>query len=218
MADVVRKRRTTKLLFRLGNVLVIVALAVFGGYYFSKYQNLKRNPPSADQVQKQETQRIVDKVAKLYGSLPKDEQPTVAKVQDKEKLKSQPFFDKAQNGDYTLIYANAKLAILYRDSTGQIINVSSVSIQSKPSVKIIGDAETRANVEKTVNSNFSNDVSVNGTGDAKGSYSGITVVDLTGQNGDVAKKLADGLKGQVGNLPSGEDKPAGVDILIIAGS
>ncbi len=200
------------------NVLLILGLAVFGGYYFRKYQNLKNNPIPADQAAQEEVDRIISKVSKLY-SLPKDEKPSVATVKDKEKLKDQPFFDKAENNDVTLIYSNAKLAILYRPSTDKIINVSTVTIQTGASkVKIIGDSAARAAIEKTLKENFANDVAVSGTSDAKGSYIGITVIDLSGQKGDVAKKLAEGLKGKVGTMPEGEEKPQGIDILIIAGS
>lgn len=217
MAEGASKKRS-KLFFSIGNIILILALAGFGGFYFRKYENLKNHPVSADQAAQAEIDRTISKVSKLYGSLPTNEKPSVATVKDKDKLKDQPFFSKAENDDITLIYSNAKLAILYRPSTNKLINVSSVSIQgTKSVVKVIGDATQRASVEKTLNDSFPNDVTVNGTGDAKGTYTGITVVDLTGQKGDVAKKLADGIKGQVGNLPSGEDKPTGVDILVIVG-
>lgn len=215
------KRKTMrKRILVLANVLLIAGLAGFGGYYFKKYQDITKNPPSSEQAQKEETQKIVEKVSRLYGSLPKDEEPTVAKVQDKEKLKDQPFFDKAEKDDITLIYPNAKLAILYRPSTNQLINVSSVSIQNnKSTVKVVGDTAKRADVQRILKETYANDVTVNGESDSKvAPPAGITVVDLTGQKGDAAKKLAEGLKGQVGNLPEGEDKPAGVDILVIVGA
>lgn len=81
-----------------------------------------------NQAAKAEVTRVVGEVGKLYA-LPKDEEPSVATVKDKAKLKDQPFFAKAENGDVTLIYSNAKLAVLYRPSTNKIINVSSVTIQ-----------------------------------------------------------------------------------------
>ncbi len=197
---------------------MIAGLAVFGGYYFKKYQDLKKNPVSAEKAAQEEVDRTIAKVGKLYGSLPTDEKPSVATVSDKEQLKDQPFFDKAINGDITLIYSNAKLAILYRPSTNQIINVSSVTIQAtQAKVVIIGNSEARGEVEKTLKDRFASDAVISKSTDANSSHSGITVVDLTGKQSEVAKKLAAGLGGNVGELPEGEQKPADADILIVAG-
>ncbi len=215
----VRKKRASSKLILLANVLLILGLGVFGGYYFKKYHDLKKNPLSAEQAAQAEVDRTIAKVSKLYGSLPTDEKPSVATVSDKAKLKEQPFFDKSVNGDVTLIYSNAKLAILYRPSTNQIINVSSVTIQSSQlKVVVIGDATARAAVEKTIKDQFANDAVVSGSADTKTIHTGITVVDLSGQHTDVTKKLAAGLKGQVGGLPDGEQKPTDADILIVAGN
>jgi hypothetical protein len=122
------------------NIILLVGLAAGAGFLFVKnrdldkkfndvnkqYEALKNNPQA---VQAAEAERHIQDVGRLYD-LPKDEKPSVATVSDKEKLKDQPFFAKAENGDITLIYSNAKLAILYRPSTKQIINVSSVTIQN----------------------------------------------------------------------------------------
>lgn len=97
----------------------------------SSTQELKTYRTDPGQASKAEVTRIVGEVGKLYD-LPKGEEPSVATVNDKAKLKDQPFFAKAENSDVTLIYSKAKLAILYRPSSKQIINVSSVTIQDKP--------------------------------------------------------------------------------------
>lgn len=123
----------------LVNILVIVGLAGTAGLYFkkhrdlsarfndvnSKYEELSKDPQA---VQAAEVRRYIEEVGKVYD-LPKDEEPSVATVKDKEQLKDQAFFAKAENGDITLIYSKAKLAILYRPSTKQLVNVSSVTIQ-----------------------------------------------------------------------------------------
>ncbi|MES2971775.1 MAG: hypothetical protein V4702_05635 [Patescibacteria group bacterium] len=138
-----------KRLLLIANIVVIVILAGAAGFYFKKYRDLKaqnkqlssqfetntkeleayKKDPS--QASKAEVARIVGEVGKLYD-LPKEEEPSVATVNDKEKLKDQPFFVKAENGDITLIYSKAKLALLYRPGSKQIINVSSVTIQDQP--------------------------------------------------------------------------------------
>lgn len=138
-----------KRILLIANIVAIIALAAGAGFYFMKYRDLTaknkelsvkfeatskevlayKTDPS--QASKAEVARIVGEVGKLYA-LPKEEEPSVATVNDKEKLKDQAFFAKAENGDITLIYSNAKLAILYRPSSKQIINVSSVTIQDQP--------------------------------------------------------------------------------------
>lgn len=128
------------------NVVLIAVLAAAGSWFFLKYkkersdlgkkyadaakqlETFKKDPNAAAQA---EANKTIEAVGKLY-SLPKGEQPSVATVNDKAKLKDQPFFAQAENGDVTLIYSTAKLAILYRPSTNKIINVSSVTIQDQP--------------------------------------------------------------------------------------
>lgn len=138
-------RKTNKISVTV-NVLLVLVLLAAGSWFFFKYRpersdlgkkyadaatqlaGFKKDPSAAAQA---EVDKTIDAVGKLY-SLPEDEKPSVATVQDKTKLTDQPFFAKAENGDITLIYSTAKLAILYRPSSNQIINVSSVTIQDQP--------------------------------------------------------------------------------------
>jgi len=106
----------------IGALAVIALTAGFGTYYFyTKYQTLKKNP---DLITKEETQVLTERVGKAM-QLP-DETPTVATVMDKDKVKDQPFFTNAQNGDKVLLFVNAKKAILYRPSTDKIIEVAPI--------------------------------------------------------------------------------------------
>lgn len=121
------------------NILLIIGLGAAAGFYFKKYRDtqaayndvqgkyseLLQDPQAA---QAAEVRRYIEEVGKVYD-LPDDEEPSVATVKDKEQLKDQAFFAKAENGDVTLIYSKAKLAILYRPSTKQLVNVSSVTIE-----------------------------------------------------------------------------------------
>ncbi len=138
-----------KRILLLVNIIALIGLAGAAGWFFKQYRDLKNNnkqlssqfettskeletyKKDPNQASKAEVARIVAEVGKLYD-LPKDEEPSVATVSDKQKLKDQPFFAKAENGDVTLIYSNAKLALLYRPTSKQIINVSSVTIQDQP--------------------------------------------------------------------------------------
>lgn len=120
-------RRPKKFIVIIAGAVLVLALAGAAGYFFWQYTNLKNNPNSAAQ---EATQRLVGKVGQLYA-LPSDEQPTVAQVQDKEKLKDQAFFSKAENGDYILIYTNAKLALLYREKENRLMNVGPITISDQ---------------------------------------------------------------------------------------
>lgn len=193
--------------------IVIIGLAIFGGYFFKQYRDLKNKPVDTEQIAKDQADKNIAEIGKLYD-LPKDERPSVATVSDKEKLKDQPFFEKAENGDITLIYSNAKLAILYRPSTNQIINVSSVTIQSNVKIKVIGTAEAR---KLAISALTAAQLTSTDGGDSKTPQTSTIIVDISGNNADQASKIADTLKGKVDKLPEGETKPTDTDILVIVG-
>ncbi len=132
---------TKKILTMVIGVILLGGIAALGYLYFDakkdvselqsqvaekdqKLEDFKSNPERAAE---EEVTGYIEEVNKLYA-LPTNEKPSVATVSDKDKLKDQPFFAKAENGDITLIYAQSKLAILYRPSTKQLVNVSSVTI------------------------------------------------------------------------------------------
>ena len=141
------KNSTISKIFTILAVLLIAGALAGGGYYFLQYRDVRKQLDAAktnnaeltkqieayradpSQAAQAEADKIIAEVGKLYD-LPKEEKPSVATVKDKDKLKDQPFFAKAENNDVTLIYSGAKLAILYRPSTNQIINVSSVTLQN----------------------------------------------------------------------------------------
>lgn len=107
------------------SVLLVASLAV-GGFMTLKYQNAKKNPQSLVQA---DQNKLVDKVGALIN-LPKDEEPSIATVSDKEKLKEQAFFKEAENGDTLLIYTKAKKAILYRESANRVVEVAPIAIDT----------------------------------------------------------------------------------------
>jgi hypothetical protein len=119
-----RKRSRNKILL-IASLALVLVFAGTAGFFFWKWQSLKANPT----VEAEATSaRVIEKVGKIYD-LPKGEKPSVALIQDKNKLKDQSFFDKAQNGDHLLMYTNAKLALLYREKDNKLINVGPITIQ-----------------------------------------------------------------------------------------
>ena len=126
------KTKKSESSFKLFSVLfvLLIALGGYGAayYYFNQYKQTKiviDNPEIANQ---NEVKSITAKLGVIY-QLPEDETPTVATVLDKEKLKTQPFFAKAENGDKVIIYSKSQTAILYRVDANKIITVAPVSLQ-----------------------------------------------------------------------------------------
>ncbi len=126
-------------------VLLIVALIGVAGFMTFKYMDLKQNP---NKVTEAEQKSLIQKVGKLM-KLPDGEQPSIATVSDKEKLKDQAFFSKAENGDTLLIYTTAKQAILYREKDNQIIQVAPIAIDTTTGGTTQGTTPAPAPEQKT---------------------------------------------------------------------
>ncbi len=108
----------------------VLAIGMLLGLYIKSQRQISELSRKIEQQQndptvkiKAETNDLLSKVGKLIV-LPQDEQPTIATVTDLEKLKSQPFFEKAQLGDKVIIYTKAKKAILYRPEENKIVELA----------------------------------------------------------------------------------------------
>jgi hypothetical protein len=220
-----RPKTVLQNILRIAYVFLVVAGIATSTFYYLKYakvtkdyNNLK-NTPVADLIkmrQTSETDQLIAEVGALYD-LPKNETPVIYEVTDKASLKD-PFFASAENGDKALLYQTSKKAILYRPSTKKLINVSVLNVTTaKVVVAIAGKTADATAVQNIVKDKYANDVTLGSVTDAKGTYAASIIVDLTGKNGDLVKKLATDLKGSIGDLPSTEDKPSNADILVLAG-
>lgn len=201
----------TFLLIGLG--VIVLALAIVAFYFYSQYQSIKKNPNQAAQA---ETEQLVAKVGKLI-ELPKNEEATVVTLVDKEKFKGQAFFSNAENGDKFLIYTKSNMIIVYRPSQNKLINVGPFAVQkSQIQLAIVNAGGDTAAVTKKLEDKFAGTVAVSGVTDAKNknSVKQLTVVDVSGQNADSAKQIAQELGGAVGSLPAGETAPAGSTIVV----
>lgn len=119
-------------IFIIIGIVVVVLLGVGAWKYQEmsmQIRELKTNPSKLQEFAQDDQKALVTAVGKLM-ELPVDEVPTVAQVSDAEKLKDQPFFASAQNGDRVLIYTKARKAILYRPSLNKIIDVAPVNVGS----------------------------------------------------------------------------------------
>ncbi|MFZ2300053.1 MAG: hypothetical protein WAW00_02885 [Candidatus Moraniibacteriota bacterium] len=225
----------------------MLALSVaIAGYFYYQYTHSAPVNSEADEV------ASLTKIIGAMMELPEGETPTLATVTDRDKLAEQPFFQKAENGDKVLIYTNSGRAILYRPSTGKIVDVTTVNVnqpadaQQSPAVQTeqqpaaqtdvtAAEAASETQSVKMALYNGSTKVGVTNTMEeaikaafsdievvakekaAKNDYQGNIVIDLSGNNADLAKSLADSFAGIIGTLPAGETAPA-ADILIIVGN
>jgi len=131
----------------LGIVAVVVILAGGAGAYYlytqnmslqSKVRELQSDPKV---VAQQEVKNTVEMVAKVVA-LPEGEDPVVATVTDKDKLKDQTFFAKAENGDKVLIYAKAKRIYLFRPSESKLLEAAPLNIGTQPAASEKPKAKT----------------------------------------------------------------------------
>lgn len=103
----------------------IIALAgvAFAIYFYLEAAELKKNP---DVLLKEEAKNIMADLSKII--LLPNEEPAIASVADPEKLKDQPFFAQAIEGDKVIFFKVAGKAILWRPSEKKIIEVSPLNL------------------------------------------------------------------------------------------
>lgn len=114
-------------LARFGSMgLLVIAVASLGAayYFYGQAKTLKENP---QKIAQSEVAAVITQVGSLIV-LPEGESPTVATVSDAERLRGQPFFANAKNGDRVLIYTTARKAILYNPEQNKIVEVAPLNI------------------------------------------------------------------------------------------
>lgn len=210
-------------------VALIVVLLLTGGFLlYQKQKTANKNPQKASQ---DEVKKVVEEVGKLMD-LPAGEAPTLATVVDITKLKNQPFFQKAKNGDKVLIYTVAQKAILYDPIAKRIkevgpVNEGSPSAQlaspasrGEPGIVLLNGTKTSglaSKVEEELKSKATGLNIISKDNAKKDSFEKTVVVVLNQVYLDMARNLASLLNATLGSLPEGEEKPKEGDILIILG-
>lgn len=196
-------------------LIVVLALVFVGsiGLNVKQYldnKDLKKNPPQVSV--EEENKRVLEAVAKLY-KLPDEAPSDVGKITNKDELKDE-FFTDAQNGDYLLLFKNAKLAIIYRESEGRIIKSGPLIIPINVTIYANEGVST-----KTVESAIAQAESVSiTTKKTTLSIASPIVVDVTGNNKSAAEKIATLVAGKVGALPEGENAPEGAEVIVYLAS
>ncbi len=218
-------------------VLVLVGVASFFGWQWYRLKNqLVLGTAMTEEAVKQETARLVKEVSALID-LPSDEEPTIATVSDLSKLESQPFFEKAKNGDKVLFYTEAKKAYLYRPSEKRLIEVAPLLVgdQASPTPTAVASGSAVLASPAPLRVALYNGSKTTGLTNAKAQvllkefptativgretakktdYAGTIVVNVNNAPKETVDKIASLFSGTVDVLPTGESKPD-ADILII---
>lgn len=216
------------LLIFFGGVGGVIKLSKENQQLKTEIQVLKEDP---NKIAKEETARVVALVGKLV-ILPEGEEPVVATVTDKEKLKDQPVFAKAENGDKILIYSAAQKAYIYNPTRNVIVDVVPVNtgdgsititgtdINNPLKVVLVNGTKTAGltnTLEQRIKDKKVLGISVTAKSTAKTTdYQKTLVIDLTGKWGGQAIQLAQLVGGEVATQ-SAEDRPV-ADLMVIVGS
>lgn len=239
MALISLKKLNKKIIIAGGGILVLIVTVTPGLYFYAKYQKAQKLLQNPAQVTEEETKALIDRVGTLI-ELPSDEIPTVATVSDVEKLKNQPFFTRAKNGDKLLIFNNAKKAILYDPLADKIVEVAQINIGQEQTATATDSSSLSPTLSKsqTLNVFLYNGTKTVGLTSGveeqilakaptfkvvdkdyaqKRDYTTTLVIDLTGNKSQEAESLAKIVKGEISTLPTGEIKPENADILVIVG-
>ena len=240
-ANAVKVGQSGKYIGIAAGAILIVAFVGFLGYRYYLAQKelaaLKSGGIIANSEQAQEeVKKTIAAVDKLLV-LPNDEQPTVATVSDVDKLKNQPFFTNAQNGDKVLIYSNAKKAILYRPSVNKIIEIAPVNIgtpsASAQSVEVAPSPTAKQlrlvvrngtsvtgltrSFEEEVKDKVPNVLVIERGNANKSDYDISLIIDVAGTRKAEAEEIARAMNLTVSQLPEAEPAPS-ADFLVILGS
>ena len=211
--------------------LILLAVSIFSLFELVKArQELKSFKTNPEEAASREVDKLVSEVAKLID-LPKDEKPIIYTVKDTEKLKNQPFFEKAKEDDKVLIYSNNKLAIVFRPDTNKIINFAPINIgegqndaSSKSTEKemkfIILNGTTVAGLAGRYQQKLQEKVAgakIISIGNAKDNNVADTfIIDSSGKQTSVLEDLAKNLGVKVGTLPQ-DQLDTDADFIIIVG-
>jgi hypothetical protein len=123
----------TKSLLPLLLIVLVVLVVVLDAKRRSAQKELKNLTVRLEQLQgnneanQEKARQVVEKVTALIA-IDVSVEPTVATIVDVERLREQnPFYDKAENGDYLIVTPTR--AVLYRESENIILDVVPVQIE-----------------------------------------------------------------------------------------
>jgi len=201
---------------------------------------------SQEEKVKQENLKIIERVGTLID-LPKNEEPVIATVKDKDLLiKEQQFFQGAENGDILIIYPKAAKAMVYSPKRNALVNVGPLITSGAQAAGNTQSDQTKANENVPITPNVNtlkielrNGTSKNGlastvkqkllenslfeviaaTDAARKDYKKTLIIN-TGRSKDqnTIDQLSKVLGAQVAQNMPAEEKASSADILVILGS
>ena len=240
MVPVLTQKKFPVIMIAVAVGVVVIGIAVARYVAIAReLEKVKSDPAKVAQITQEEQRKLVEEVGKIIA-LP-DETPTVATVSDAEKLRNQPFFSNAQNGDKVLIFTQSKKAYLYRPGDHKVIDVAPITFEATASAgtttniageplptptpgvytvilrngtTIIGLTRTYESVLSQKEPNLQVKDRENA---ARSDYEKTILVDVAGDKAALAGQFASELGIGTGNIPDGEPAPE-ADFLIILGS
>lgn len=117
-----------KILIIALSILLVSALGVAAYFYIESRKD------STDDASR-EVEELVARVGR-HIVLPEGETPTIATVSDPERLKDQPFFANAKEGDKALIYTGARKAYLYDPVEDKLLEVAPLTVGTDTSAEV----------------------------------------------------------------------------------
>lgn len=142
MSKLSKKARQKIIVFVVGIIfLAVCTVAVYSSYMLHRM----KDPTYQQKLADKQNARIMAEVGALIELPPDAPQIAIVSGDTTTLKKNQPFFEKAIEGDYVLVFIES--AILYRPSVHKIINVGQVNrVADKPLSKSVNpvtlDTET----------------------------------------------------------------------------
>jgi hypothetical protein len=157
--------------------------------------------------------------------LPKDEQPTLATVEDKAKLKDKFLISKAETGDKILIYTKNHIVVIYRPSINKVAAVGTVNSDpalaeaQNTSLTILDSTNNPSKTQEIIDkikAAYPKLKITDGGKTNRQNFPYTIVIDEADQKPELRDALIKAAGGKRGFQPSSEDSPA-TDFLVIVG-
>jgi hypothetical protein len=209
-------RRLRKYFRKNPNYVYVVALLVLViafGLFLAKHHGSKSDLKSVE-----------SRVGKLM-LLPKDEQPTLATVENKNSIKDKFLASHSKNGDRVLIYTKNQMVVIYRPSINKIAAVGTVTQdpafnEAQNATMTIMDGANDADKTQTIINKIKTaypSIKITNGGKAPRDFPYTIIIDNSNQKDDLVFSLVNIISGKKGVVPLGLDK-ANTDLMVVVGA